>query len=112
MVASRVRSGETSTGKAAQPVGLKPFPAQSNLQVGRDALIKANHIDAPRSERRDFVENLNGFPGCLELIKCFGVNCQGPQLGAARWLAFFISNLSAARLLRASFNCLIMPELQ
>ena len=57
VITPRIRAAERSTGKAAQPVGLKPFPAEACLQIGTDALVKANHVDAFRSERCDSVEN-------------------------------------------------------
>jgi hypothetical protein len=50
MIAAGVCAGHGSTGKAAQAIGLKPFTAETCLQISAYSFIKANQASAPRLE--------------------------------------------------------------
>ena len=39
-----IRAGDGAAGKAAQPVGFQPLPAERSLQVAADRLVKADHL--------------------------------------------------------------------
>jgi hypothetical protein len=50
MIAAGVCAGHGSAGKAAQAVGLKPFTAETCLQISAYSFVKANQASAPRLE--------------------------------------------------------------
>src|ERR1700686_4690807 len=69
VIAARVQADQGRRGKAAEPVGFKPFPRKRQVQPGADALIEANdfwfHLQTPARYGGESTGAVHVYKDCL-----------------------------------------------